>query len=92
MMAAAEKSVPEKRHNPLARPMERLVALQHAARLLGQADLAEGMCVADRTLRAYLAGERWLPPAVLNGAATALDDRAAEILALAETLRGLAKP
>jgi hypothetical protein len=83
-------SVPEKRHSPLARAMERNTALQRAANLVGQVDLATGMGIADRTLRSYLGVERGMPASALTGAALVLRRRAADLLAHADRLDELA--
>lgn len=84
-------TVPEIRHTPLMRAAARNRALQRAANLVGQAQLAAGMGIADRTLRSYLAVERGTPSLALNSAARALRRRAAELCAHADTLDELAR-
>lgn len=89
--SAPGDAVPEKVHTQLQRALDRTVALQHAAGLVGQAELARGMNVAVRTLKAYLAADRRLPAVTLQGAAGALERRAIELIQHADKLRELAR-
>lgn len=83
-------SVAEKRHSAFEMQAERTFALQHAASLVGQAVLAAGMGIPERTVRSYLSVERGQPAIAVRLAAQALRLRAAELLAHADKLDGLA--
>lgn len=80
---------PKNRLSPFDKKVARNVALNRAAELIGQTDLAFALGVRERSLRAYLSLERGEPPHAMRLTARALEAGAAELLALAKRCRDL---
>lgn len=84
-MGEASNRAAKAAHKPS--PMVRMMGLETAAGVLGQAALAAAMSIEPRSLRAKLTSDRGITDADLISAAAALDDRAAKIMAHAAKLR-----
>ena len=88
-MTAMPDRVPENRYNPMRAHLRRIVMLRQASEIIGQAAMAEAIGCAERTLRAYLSGDRSISDGTLTAAAVALEVHANQIARHAAAMRFL---